>query len=724
MAIPKEEVQKIMRKYTQQLDKNLGTASPVEPIYSRHYQEFREEYQPPHLNLYEKACKIAYNILKIRPDQKSAQKIQQDIEMAHLNITPGGVLSLAIFAPLIVFIVGALLSFLVVSLIGAGSPMFFILFFLIIAAAVFMVFNRLPSFLAVNYRLKASNQMVQSVFYVVTFMRHTSNLERAINFAADHVTPPLALDLKKVLWDVETGKFDTVIHSLEAYLETWKTYNKEFVEAFHLIESSLYVPSEARRLEALDKALNVILDGTYEKMLHYAQNLKSPITTLFMMGVILPVLGLVILPLITTFMSKPPNGTNPYILAVYIGALYVIALPAVVYFLGKKILASRPTGYGAVDVTDINPKLKKYKKVMFNVGNKTYYINPAIIAIVTGCLMFILGLSPVILHAVGFGGPDEVPFMGVHKFFDYKEWSAGTFIGPYGLGATLISMIFPLALGLSAGLYYHLISKNVIKIRKRSKELEAEFASALFQLGNRLADGVPAELAFQDVSKSMTGTVSAKFFNIAVNNMRNLGMGIEESLFDEKIGAIKYFPSSQIISAMKVLVESAKRGPLVASKAMINISKYIKQMHKVNERLKDLLAEVLSSMKSQIRFMTPIIAGIVVGITSMITTIVGQLTSGKFSEALGEQAAIANLLGFGVPSYFFVLIVGAYVVLLIYILTVIVNGIENGADVMNERYLLSKNMVRATLMFVLITSIVTLAFNFIAGNILASLGVS
>ena len=46
-----------------------------------------------------------------------------------------------------------------------------------------------------------------------------------------------------------------------------------------------------------------MLEETYEKMLHYAQNLKSPITMLHMLGIILPILGLVILPLVVSFME-------------------------------------------------------------------------------------------------------------------------------------------------------------------------------------------------------------------------------------------------------------------------------------------------------------------------------------------------------------------------------------------------------------------------------------
>ena len=134
-------------------------------------------------------------------------------------------------------------------------------------------------------------------------MRHTSNIENAIGFAADHLAPPLSLDLKKVLWDVETEKYESVKESLDLFLQTWKKWNFEFIESFHLIESSLYEASEDRRLNSLDKSLDVIISETYEKMLHFAHNLQSPITMLHMLGIILAILGLVILPMVVSFIE-------------------------------------------------------------------------------------------------------------------------------------------------------------------------------------------------------------------------------------------------------------------------------------------------------------------------------------------------------------------------------------------------------------------------------------
>ena len=267
---------------------------------------------------------------------------------------------------------------------------------------------------------------------------------------------------------------------------------------------------------------------------------------------------------------------------------------------------------------------------------------------------------------------------------------------------------------------FSLSKKN--QIRTKSKKLEAEFASALFQLGNRLGDGLPAELAFDKVANIMEDTVSGQFFKLVSTNITKLGLGVEEAIFNPKSGALVYFPSNIIESSMKVLVESIKKGPKVAAQALTNISRYIKEIHKVDERLKDLMADIVSSMNSQIKFMSPAISGIVIGITSMITTILGALGSQmktlSSAEGAGRVGGMASLFGDGIPTYYFQLVVGLYVVQIVYVLTVLGNGIENGADKLNERYMIGKNMVRSTLLYCAISTAVMVIFNLIASKIM------
>lgn len=714
--IDKKEIKDIVEKYRTELKKKLDTEYvPVsKDIVSREYEEFKREYMPKHLSTYEQLCNISEKILKISPDKKKIPAIEEAIDICHLNITPKGVASFAMLGPLVFMLVGSLLGF------GFFNSFFFVFIFIIAGFILMLPLGKLPEFLANNWRLNASNQMVLCIFYVVTYMRHTSNLENAVRFASDHLTGPLALDLKKVVWNVETEKYESVKESLDIYLESWKKWNMEFVEAFHLIESSLYEGSEDRRISLLDKSLTVILEETYEKMLHYAQNLKAPITMLHMLGIILPILGLVILPLVVSFLE----GAKWYHLAM----LYNVILPISVYYLGKNILSKRPTGYGDTDISEYTPGLRKYKNIIINISGMEIKLSPIWISAIVLVLFFIIGLSPIIIHAAA---PNFDPLIMDGKFsllgYRASKDNPDKMLGPYGIGASILSLAIPLGIGLAIGIYYRYTSRNIIKIRNNAKKLESEFASALFQLGNRLGDGIPAEIAFGKVSYIMEGTTSGKFFTTVSNNISRLGMSVKQAIFDKKVGALLFFPSKIIDSSMKVLIEASKKGPRVAASALLNIARYVKEIHRVNERLKDLLADIISSMKSQIKFLTPAISGIVIGITSMVTTILSKLgeqmtrirTSGGAGQAMGA-GGFESLFGDGIPTYFFQIIVGLYVVQIVYILTILANGIENGSDKLNERYLLGQNLIKSPLIYCIISFIIMILFNMIAGQIMTS----
>ncbi|MBW2976020.1 hypothetical protein KY347_01085 [Candidatus Woesearchaeota archaeon] len=712
----KKGMQDLIDAYKRQIEKELGLTVEKPEATSKEYKEFKKEIMPKHLTLYEKLCSLSERILKLKADKKKEKILAENISIAHLNVTPMGVTSFSVLAPLCIMLFGSLFSFLVLQ------STFFVLFFLIAGISLIMPLGKLPEYIANSWRLKASNQMVLCIFYVVTYMRHTSNLENAIEFAADHLSPPLSIDLKKVLWDVETEKYDSIKESLDTYLETWKKWNFEFIEAFHLIEASLYEGSEDRRLGSLDKSLDVILSETYEKMLHYAHNLQSPITMLHMLGIILPILGLVILPMVVNFME----GVKWYHLA----TLYNIVLPIAVYYLGKSILSKRPTGYGQMDISEENPELKKYKNIILRFGKFEFLVNPIFLSIVVGGALFILGISPIIMYSlhfsdIGFGAEDLTSACG-RKFcllgYQRSTLTEGL-VGPYGLGASVLSLAVTLAFGIGLGLFYRLRSRGVIKIRRRAEKLEMEFASSLFQLGNRLGDGLPAEIAFGKVANVMRGTVSGSFFNLVSRNISKLGMSVKKAVFDPVYGALITYPSNLIESSMKVLVQSIKKGPLIAAQALTNVSRYIKEIHSVNERLRDLMADIVSDMNSQIKFLTPAIAGIVIGITSMVTAILGKLGAQLklITADMGSDvgtAGLTSMFGDGIPTYYFQIIVGLYIVQITYILTILVNGIENGDDKLNEKYLLGNNLIRSTALYCFISLFVMVLFNVIASQIL------
>jgi Flp pilus assembly protein TadB len=673
---------------------------------SSEYHTFRKDNLPSHLSLYERAANFAGSVVSISAGKRE-KALQEQLDVAHLSCSPGSVLSLSVLFPFVVFFVSAVLTVALPLVFQANAfyasggslsalPLYYLLFSMVLGVMAYVPLANMPYFLAQRHRQRASNQMVVAVFYIVTFMRHTPNLELALEFAADHIGPPLSFDLKKVLWDVETETYQTVSESLDAYLVQWRDSAREFIEAIHLIQASLYETSNDRRVSSLDKALEVMLDETYEKMLHYAQELKGPITMLHMLGIILPILGLVILPLAVSFFDT--HWT-------IIFSLYNVLLPLGVFYLGKRILVTRPTGYGESETVD---------RVLTKKAS-----NAALVAAAAGFALFLVGVSPLILHAIN---PSFDVSFGAFELLGYVE-DGSRLVGPFGLGAGLLSLFVTLSLGVGLGWYFVNKVKETIIVRRRTKQLEQEFASALFQLGNRIGNGVPVELAFGRVAEMMEGTAAGVFYQRVATNIQQLGMGVDEAIFDRQHGVLKDFPSNLIESSMKVLVESAKKGPVEASKALMSMSNYIKEMHRVDERLKDLLADVISSMRSQINFLLPTIAGIVIGITSMITTVLGQVRaqSEAFGGVEGAGIQLTEMFGLGIPTYYFQIIVGVYVVQVTLILAYLISGIENGVDPVSEDWVRGRSLLLSTGLYVVIALVVMLLFNTIAGSIITTI---
>lgn len=727
------EMRKIMEKYGSKADSKLGENVMDKPsmaqVFSREYGVFKDEALTYTDNFYERACNFSEKILKVSPKPDEAAKLQEAIDRVHIDITPSGAYAFATLTMIFLVILGLLTGTIGYFLKEAGvlqSSQIFLALILILGGVIALKpLSRYPIHLATKWRLQASNQMVLCILYIVMYMRHTSNLELAVKFAGEHIGNPLALDLRKIVWDVETQKYSTIKKSLDIYLEGWKKYNLDFVEAFHLIESSLYESDNKKRISLLEKALQVMLEGTYENMLHYAQDVKSPITTLHMLGVILPVLGLIMLPLMGSFL-----GVKWYQLAL----LYNVALPIGVYFMGYKIMARRPMGYSESNIYENNPRYKRMQMFVMGKGPNQKLISPKKIAVILLIMISLIGLSPVIYHFISPGSDIPISLGGKSygNFLDYRTVQVSVngvletvSVGPFGIGAAMLSLFLTLGIAIGIGAYYRIRTDRLMEIRNETKKLEKEFQSAIFQLGNRVGSGIPTELAFSSVAETLQGTPTGNFFNIVDNNIRRVGMNVQNAIFDPEIGAINEYPSALIDSSMRVLVETSRKGPSVVSQALLNISTYLDRINKVNERLKDLLAETVGSMKAQVSFLSPVISGIVVGIGTMITTIIGGLAAAMSAAPGGEGAAAANLGALGdlsslfpvdslMPPYFFQIVVGIYLIEVVFILSILSNGIENGVDKLNEENKIGKNLYRSTIFYVIVAALTMIVFNALA----------
>lgn len=727
----RESSKDILARYSKKLEKQLGKSGGggenIAGEYSREYEGFRQE-MVPELGRYERWAQSLGNIIKIKVAEKDRGKIQKYLDEAHLNVTASQAVTLSLLSMLTMFFLTVAITAAIyfiqfpggIAEASGGAVSDLLLFgFLgvIISMFVFYYTYSMPQRLANVWKLRASSQMVPAVLYVVVHMKHTSNLERAIHFASQHLEGPLALDFKKIFYDVEIGRYSTIKESLEAYLTQWREYAPEFVESFHLIESSLFEPAEGRRVEILEKSLEVILDGVYEKMLKYSRSIRSPLTNLYMLGIILPTLGLAMLPLASTLLGGIIKWQHVFV-------FFNLIIPFFVYYLVSEVLLRRPGGYGESGSLELNPGYEAYKSR-----------RPWLIGIMLALPFIILGILPF-LFQIGFvtnalGLESDytfnqvgLSFLGDVSFFDFKDVEGKT-IGPFGPIAMILGLFIPFGIALMFYTVYSRKTRGLIKARNDTKQLEREFANSLFQLGNRLGDGVPAELAFGQVAGSTQGQASSKFFSHVSGNIRQGGMSLENAIFDRRRGAIIYYPSGLIATSMRILIESTRKGLKIAARSLMSISQYVKNISKINQRLKDLLAEIVSDMKSNMVFLAPLLSGIVVGLSGMITFILNKL--GSLDLGSGDAGGLSLLGTFSgilnvetmIPPYFIQLSVGIYIIEVIFILTMALVTVNSGKDPLKEKYELSRNLFKGVALY-LITAFVSI----VALSLLASIALS
>lgn len=607
---------------------------------SREYKTFREEERKHRKkSWYEKACNLARKIIEIEPSPKRKEDLQRAIEFAYLQITPEGAYSFAILSGASIILLSLIL--LATGLVGL---VFSLILFTLGGGAIYFL-AEFPKSEARLFRVKASNEIMLALIYIVIYMRSTPNLEGAIRFAARHLKGPLSLDFKKLLWDIETRNYSSMRAALADYLEKWKK-SEGFVEAMEIVQNSME-QSDEKRKSMLDEAVNTLMSDSRQRMQHYSNSLRLPIMIIHALGIMLPIMVLVMFPIITLMLQQT-------IKPIFLVIGYDILLPLIIYTVGKRTLEYRPLGFSNPDVS-MHPKYSGLGKIdVMGRKIKIWPIAASVSAAVIVIGIFLTGL-----------------------------WRGGMF------QQMSTSLVLTWGVGLGPAIYFLLDSQGKVEIRQKIRRLEEGFSEALFSLGNRLSLGKPIEGAMQTTVKKNKDLEISDLFRRALRNIRKGGMNLKNSLFDKEYGAIWNYPSKLIHSVLRVVVQAAEKDIKVASMSAISISKYLKQMRRVEGDLKEMLSGETTSMQFLGAFLGPLIAGVSVAMGAIMMVIFQRL-GGSLESLRGAAGGLGDMGlqglmvgGWGsveniIPISWFQLIVGVYVVETSYLLSMLSSGIENG----------------------------------------------
>ncbi|MFB6215699.1 MAG: type II secretion system F family protein, partial [Candidatus Aenigmatarchaeota archaeon] len=373
---------------------------------------------------------------------------------------------------------------------------------------------------------------------MVVYMRSSPNLEGAVRFAALNLEGPIAKDLKGVLWRLEVGEKNQIEDALEDYTRRWKNYNDDFLESLQLLKAAVNEPGKDRRERLLQDSIDRILDGTQEKMKHYAQSLQTPVMILNAMGAMLPVLGMIMLPLISVFMGGVISEMHLFL-------LFNIMLPGFLYWFMQRVLSARPPTVSSQPTS--KEELPKRGRYTVSIGGMEREIPVWPLGVV---IFLVVGLYGIVGYAVF---PYTYPIS--QEVSNTITYVPGIFDGGKSgyapLPMLLRSLSITLGAGLGIGVTRYLGSLERRDSEKHLRKIESQFPTALFQLGNKISGGTPVEVALEEAGKSTSDLEISDLFRYASRNIREMGMTFEQAVFDDKYGALRHFPSQMINTVMK-----------------------------------------------------------------------------------------------------------------------------------------------------------------------------
>ncbi|NIO22986.1 MAG: hypothetical protein GTN38_03080 [Candidatus Aenigmarchaeota archaeon] len=664
-------------------------------IVSREYKIFKKR-EEKRLGWFEFLAKISGKILQANPDENTKREMENAISFTGLRVTPQDVMALVILD--IIFFVG--LS--VILLFSGSVPLVVSLFLAAFGIGLSYYFLRYPLNLLKSYRIKASSQVVLAVLYMVVSMRISPNLEQALRFASANVSGPLAWDMRRLIWDIEMRKYYSASHALTDYIAKWKSENEEFAEALRLIRDSQTHPG--RRSEAiLNEALDVILEGTKTRMKHYAQELSMPVTIIHMMGIILPVIGSIMAPLAAVFLAEMVRME-------YFIIGYDVVLPVFLIWFINSILKRRPTTFSQVD-TSRHPDLPPKGNLLIRRGKTRVMIPVLPISIAIGLLfimpsVYFFAENPEIIFPPEGSSPQQTPV------------------------SLAMSCFLTLGIGFSLASYMLLTNFQRIRIQSDVLKTESEFELALFQLGNRISGGTPSELALEKSIEDVKDLSIAGLFILTLRNIKNLGMTFREALFHPKWGSVAYYPSRLIKNIMYMIVDISRKGFKYAAEGMLTVSKYLRNIRETQEYIRDLLQESVSSMTFQAYMLTPLVTGLIVSMAQIIIKVLTILT-----RQLGELSTGTNLPLDITGSFFgetqsavspeiFQLIIGIYLIEVIFILGMFLTKITQGENRTAQWYMTGKMLIVALSVYFLVAIGTSLMFGEMITEAVRSIGIT
>ncbi len=523
---------------------------------------------------------------------------------------------------------------------------------------------------------------LRTLGYFIMSMKLVPNLEHGIKFASDHGKGFFASKLSRLLWNVQIGVVRTVSEGLDSIAYQIGYYSGEFKHALMRIRSSLLEGDDAKRYVILDSALHEAKQGIKERLLASADSLYMPSIQLFYVGVFLPLLVFVILPIGAAF-SKNPVLSSPY----FIFGAYDVALPLLTWVFARYVISLRPAVYDVPDIPD--NFIKDYSSIKRRAA--VFAVGAFLATVAVGYLLHtFMDVTPEkVAQELQMPVSQVEDILSHPDAYPYKyQFITQTYdLTPYVL---IYSIFFAFALAV----FVYLRTVFAPKSRKQAEiiKMEDEFKDAVYVLASRMGEGKPLENALLAVQENLPETKIAGVFEKIAYNVRVLGLTIRDAVFSPAFGVMRTIPSQRLRDAFDVLVSSVTLGTELAAKALVVLSEQLRDEEDVVKSIKNRLSEIAGMMLMMGMFIAPAVLGITIALEKVImNSLAGMdlsnLQNSQVNDAMAQFnlntkfiSSIGNAKVLSMPAWVFLVSVGIYVIEVAALLTYFSVYLLNGRD--------------------------------------------
>ena len=179
-----------------------------------------------------------------------------------------------------------------------------------------------------------NEEMLRAILRMTTFISMDTSIEYAVVETTSHLHGTLRVQFDRITNQLKRKQKVTLGDAISPYLDVWNEINPVFVKSFRLLQTAALSAKKDR---------DPILNETIETMLlnystlgkRYAEELANNAKKLITVGVLIPIMSLMLIPLLSIFM---PELARPELLAfIYIAFFPTITLLMALNFAAKRV---------------------------------------------------------------------------------------------------------------------------------------------------------------------------------------------------------------------------------------------------------------------------------------------------------------------------------------------------------------------------------------------------